>query len=383
MPREASPEVNPNTVSKLCAHLVTVLANNSALSEDQVFSALGKLKAGTLLAMFCVIRFWALDTFARLSGIGSVSEWGKKFEVNLHLPKVSQSDLLDLASRTQDETSLLLLTIAFDALRMMAIVIERKLDSLPVGKKYVRFRDAESEENLENILQTISPRPSYYRIRGERLEERRSDIRAEFLEFINKPKRTPVGNWKDIPHAALADHRPAPHPEWDQQAREFLSREIEEALKSDLPILDGRVENVSLQVKTALRDKYKSLFPQITFKTTGETVKPRNFDLEKITPEKLHEIGGHLNPEILFNAEQSKTKQAALIDSIKKFDPQLFWALMKNRTKNRVNKTKAARDLEISRPALDERIEQLVTHIANEHGKNRQYLEKMIKEILD
>jgi hypothetical protein len=36
---------------------------------------------------------------------------------------------------------------------MMAIAIERKLDSLPVGGKYeyVRLRDADSEENLENI----------------------------------------------------------------------------------------------------------------------------------------------------------------------------------------------------------------------------------------
>jgi len=65
MPQKATPEVNSNTVINLCAHLVTVLANSATLSEDQedqVFSALGTLKAGTLLAMFCAIRFWALDT---------------------------------------------------------------------------------------------------------------------------------------------------------------------------------------------------------------------------------------------------------------------------------------------------------------------------------
>src|SRR4030095_13704744 len=110
--KKPRPEVNPNTVRNLCAHLVKVLVNNAA-PDDQVLSALEKLKPGTLLAMFCVIRFWALDAFARLSGIGSVSNWDKKFEdLGLHLPTVSRSDLLDLGSRTQDGTSLALLTIA-------------------------------------------------------------------------------------------------------------------------------------------------------------------------------------------------------------------------------------------------------------------------------
>jgi Bacterial regulatory protein, Fis family len=360
------------------------LANDPAFPEDQFQALVARLEAGTILVMFCVIRFWALDSFARLSGIASLSDWKKQFEeMDMQLTKVTHSDLSRLATQTEDGTSLLFLATALDALRMMAIAIETRLEPLSIGKEYVCFRETESEESLEKLLKDISPSNSYYHIKGERPEERRSDIQVGFLEFIDKQKRTPVGNWKDIPHTVLADHRPAPHPEWDHKAREFLTREIEDALKSDLPILDGRVENATLQVRTALRDKYKSLSPQITFKTTGETVKPRNLDLEKITPEKQHELGGPLNPEILFNARQTRTKQVALTDHIKKSDPRLFWALMKNRTKNGVNKTKAARDLGISRQALGERIEKLVTKVAIELGKGRQYLEKMIKEILD
>jgi hypothetical protein len=360
MRKRASQQVNPNTVRNSCIALIEALATNANLKDDQVIPSLGKLKAGTILAMFCVIRFWALDSFVRLSGIGSVSNWDKQFEeLGLQLPKVSKPDLSNLALQTGDGVSSLFLATAFDALRMIAIAIEKKLEQRPIGKKYVRFRDTVSEQSLDEVLKAISPSPSYYHIKNEPSEDRRSDIFTAFLDFIDKQKKAPIENWADFPHTVLADHRVAPHPEWDNRAQAFLSREVEDTLRNDLPILGGKVENAPLRVRTALRDKYSSRFPQISFKTTGETVTPRNLDLEAITPDKLHELGGQLNPEILFDARQSKTKKVELVDRIKKSDPQLYWALMKNRTANRVNKTKAAKDIGITRQALDKRIKKI------------------------
>jgi regulatory Fis family protein len=250
----------------------------------------------------------------------------------------------------------LLLTIAFDALRMMAIVIERKLDPLPIGKEYVRFRDTKSEENLENILRTISPSPSYRRIKGEPPEDRRSDIQAGFFNFIDKLQKKPVGNWRAFPRAVLADHRPAPHPEWDQKAREFLSREIENTLKSDLPILSGKLENAPLQMRTVVRDKYLKWCPQIIFPATGEVVTAKNLDLEKITDEKMQELEGQFNPEIQLGDKEERENLARKLRAIAKSDAPLYWALMKTEG----NKSKAAAALGISRTALYERLDKVL-----------------------
>lgn len=143
------------------------------------------------------------------------------------------------------------------------------------------------------------------------------------------------------------------------RAREFLKRDIEDTLKNELPILSGKLEDAPLQTRTVLRDKYKIWCPQITFRTTGEVVTAKNLDLEKIRPDKLQELGNPLNPEILLDKKQSKEKEDKFFDGLKKSDPTLYWTLMKNRTETRVNKSKAAKDLKISRQALDKRLKKI------------------------
>lgn len=356
MPKKASQQVNLNTVRNSSIALIEALATNAALSDDEIVPSLGKLTDGTLLAMFCVIRFWALDSFARLSGIGSVSDWKKQFEeLGSQLPKVSKSDLSALALRTGDGTSLLLLATGFDALRMMAVAVERKLDPLPIGKEYVKFRDTSSEENLETMLQAISPTPLYYHIKGEPPEDREQDIYEGFLKFINRLQKTPVGNWEDFPYTVLGDHRPAPHPEWDKKAREFLKRDIEDTLKNELPILSGKLEDAPLQTRTVLRDKYKIWCPQITFRTTGEVVTPKNLDLEKIGPDKMQELGHSLNPEIKVGEKEEREAEKRNLLEIAKQDSELYFAWKKHKG----NKSKIAGELGVSRPTLDKRLKKI------------------------
>lgn len=357
MSQKASQQVNPDTVRNSCAALIEELATNAKLSDDQIIPSLGKLKHGILLAMFCVIRFWALDSFARLTGIGSVSDWEKKFEeLRLQLPRASQSDLSDLASQTGDGASLLLLATAFDALRMMAVVIERNLDPLPIGKEYVKFRDTGSEESLEKILQAISPMQSYYHIKHDPPEDRNQDIYAGFFEFIAKLQKTPVGKWEDFPHTVLGDHRPAPHPEWDKKARVFLKHDIEDALRKDLPILSGKLENAPLQMRTVVRDKYLRWCPQVTFRATGEVVTPKNLDLEEIRPEEIQKLGDQFSPEIKLGDKEEREDLERKLRAIAKADPSLYWALMKADG----NKSKAATELGISRTALYERLDKVL-----------------------
>ncbi|MCH8054651.1 MAG: hypothetical protein IH857_00660 [Deltaproteobacteria bacterium] len=358
MEKEPRQQVNPVTVRDSCIALFKSLVENPALRSDP---SLNQLDDGTILTMFCVIRFWGMDSLARLSGIGAVSDWEEKFEeLRVQLGRMTKDTLLDLASRTGDGTSLLLLSTARDALRMMTIVIEERLRRWKIGPEYVAYRDIKSKERLDKILQEISPKSSYYYIPGDEPEDRMHYIHVGFLEFIEKLKETPLADWDHFPHTVLGDHRPAPHPEWDEKAAEYLKRDIESTLKEDLPILSGELDNAPLQMRTVIRDIYSGRYYGIDPRTTPT---PKEIETDKISPSEMKELGTELDPEILLTLKQSRDRQGRMLHLMATKDPILFWASMKHQTEHHINKTKVAEELDVSRPTLNERYEKITSEI--------------------
>jgi regulatory Fis family protein len=364
------PQVNPNTVRNVCIEFIKALVNLPTLPREQFLPALGTLNDGTLLAMFCVLRLWAVDAWVRLCGVGPIRDWKSKFEqLESQLAKLSETDLLTLSAQSDDGISILFLATAMDALGIVAVEINERLQESPIGESYVQFRDSENRPNLEKILHQVSPPKSYYRIPGEPHEDRRNDILVGFFAFIDKLKKknTPVGDWENFPHTVLESHRPAPHPQLDKEARNCLNRDIGESLSSELPILSGKLETASLQMRTVLRDKYKQWCPDFTFPATGETVTPRHLDLEKIGSDKMRELGDLLAAEsVLHEGAKERAKERKLLQ-IAKQDSALYFAWMKHQG----NKSKIAAELGMSRPTLDSRLKKILKKIRSKTKRLR------------
>jgi type III secretory pathway component EscT len=60
MPQEASKQVDPGAVRNSCIILIETLATN-ARENNQIVLALRNLPVGTILAMYCIVQFWAIE----------------------------------------------------------------------------------------------------------------------------------------------------------------------------------------------------------------------------------------------------------------------------------------------------------------------------------
>jgi hypothetical protein len=331
-----------------------------SFAEKNNLAQISEFDGQGLIICFSWWRFCCWDCIIRLYGVVDEPDWNRVLgQAEKIRAGLNWKNLAELTAKKGRDV--LILALYFYCLEVVIQEFWRRIPEKKKGQKYLDYLDGNFEA-LNSLIQDITPKKaSYYQISWNTHEDRAQDIQNALFAFIEKTKQslnTKEWDWLSASNPCLLkQYRPVDNPEWETVGPAVLRRTIEENLEKFAPILSGKFDKgVVLEVRTFLRSEFESHYPGINFRKRPRPLQPKEVPLEKLGSKRLQQIGTDWDPEVIVGQKLARDRQQKIMQGLLGEDSALYFALKKHKS----NKTKAARELGITRDGLDKRLKRIL-----------------------